>query len=136
MLRGNLGSIFEYIQRGTQPIRHRRLLLRTGRLQLPAASQINLTGPVSTENVRCGTGYMIERCQGSGCNNFAQMDLDIHVVFRYGAVAGTSFSYRVRATGWRKNLSAYSNRPSDVTGTPPTAADESDSSGRRPLRST
>ena len=45
------------------------------------ASQINLSWTASTDNVGV-TGYRVERCQGAGCTNFAQV----------GAPAATSFN--------------------------------------------
>ena len=36
------------------------------------SGQIDLTGPRSTDNVGV-TGYRVERCQGAGCTNFAQV---------------------------------------------------------------
>ena len=38
----------------------------------PSSSQINLSWTASTDNVGV-TGYLVERCQGAGCNNFAQV---------------------------------------------------------------
>src|SRR5437667_118862 len=46
-----------------------------------SASQINLAWTASTDNVGV-TGYMVERCQGAACSNFAQIS----------APAGTTFS--------------------------------------------
>ena len=36
------------------------------------ATQINLSWTASTDNVGV-TGYRVERCQGAGCTNFAQI---------------------------------------------------------------
>src|SRR2546428_231750 len=74
-----------------------------------SSSQINLAWTASTDDVGV-TGYLVERCQGSGCTGFAQVaavagttDSDT------GLAMGTSYSYRVRATDAAGNLSAYSN---------------------------
>ena len=73
-------------------------------------SQINLSWTAATDNVAV-TGYRVERCQGAGCTNFAQVgDAD-------GAPASatpawrprTSYSYRVRAADASGNLGGYSN---------------------------
>src|SRR5262249_53583937 len=45
------------------------------------SSQINLSWTASTDNVGV-TGYRVERCQGTGCSNFAQI----------ATPAGTSFN--------------------------------------------
>ena len=37
-----------------------------------SGSQINLSWTASTDNVGV-TGYLVERCQGAGCTNFAQI---------------------------------------------------------------
>ena len=56
------------------------------------------------------TGYRVERCQGAGCSNFAQVGTPSGTTFGdSGLLAGTSYSYRVRATDAAANLSAYSN---------------------------
>src|SRR6202045_4516408 len=82
-----------------------------------SASQINLAWTASTDNVGV-TGYRVERCQGAGCSNFAQISAPTATTFNdTGLTASTSYSYRVRATDAAGNLSSYSN-----TGTASTAA--------------
>ena len=62
------------------------------------------------------TGYLIERCQGTGCTNFTQIATTIGTVFNdTGLAASTTYSYRVRATDAADNLSAYSNTVSART---------------------
>jgi len=89
-----------------------------------SSGQINLNWTASTDNIGV-TGYLIERCQGVNCTNFAQ-------VVTTGSVTSyndnslsvlTSYSYRVRATDAAGNLSTYSNTASATTPdtTPPTA---------------
>ena len=97
-----------------------------------ASSQINLSWTASTDNVGV-TGYQVERCQGAGCTNFVQVLTPTGTsVSDTGLTAGTSYSYRVRATDAAGNLSGYSNTatatPASDT-TPPTAP-----SGRRQRR--
>jgi predicted phage tail protein len=57
------------------------------------------------------SGFKIERCQGSGCSNFAQIAQVGANVTSYNdttVTAGVSYSYRVRAFNTAGN-SAYSN---------------------------
>ena len=69
------------------------------------SSQINLSWTASTDNVGV-TGYRVERCQGAGCTNFAQMGTPAGPTFSdTGLTAATSYSYRVRATDAAGNLS-------------------------------
>ena len=80
-----------------------------------SGSQINLSWTASTDNVGV-TGYLIERCQGAGCNNFAQVGTTAGTTYNdTGLTANTSYSYRVRATDAAGNLSPYSNVASATT---------------------
>jgi chitodextrinase len=84
-----------------------------------SASQINLAWTVSTDNVGV-TGYLVERCQGAACSNFAQIAAPTTTMFiDTGLTASTSYSYRVRATDAAGNLSAYSSTASAITPAPP-----------------
>src|SRR5213076_3329998 len=84
-----------------------------------SATQINLSWTVSTDNVGV-TGYRVERCQGAGCSNFAQIAAPAGTTFSdTGLTASTSYSYRVRATDAANNLSAYSSTASASTPAPP-----------------
>jgi chitodextrinase len=74
-----------------------------------SSSQINLTWTASTSGA---AGYVIQRCQGASCSNFAQIASVGGTVTTYGntgLTASTSYSYRVQATDANGNLSAYSN---------------------------
>ena len=74
-----------------------------------AATQINLAWTAATDNVGV-TGYRVERCQGAGCSNFAQIATPSGTTFNdTGLTAATSYSYRVRATDAAGNLSGYSS---------------------------
>src|SRR5439155_25534411 len=82
-----------------------------------SSSQINLTWTASTDNVGV-TGYRIERCQGGGCTNFAQVAAPAGTGTTYndtGLTASTSYSYRVRATDAANNLRAYSAAAAPTT---------------------
>jgi chitodextrinase len=91
-----------------------------------SVSQINLSWTASTDNVGV-TGYLLERCGGAGCTNFAQIATPATTTFSdSGLTASTSYSYRVRATDAAGNLSGYSNvatasTPAVPDTTPPSA---------------
>jgi len=71
-------------------------------------AQINLSWTASTDNVGV-TGYKVERCQGAGCSNFAQIATPTATtLIDTGLTGSTSYSYRVRATDAAGNLSTYS----------------------------
>ena len=79
------------------------------------SSQINLSWSASTDNVGV-TGYQIERCQGAGCSSFSQITTTTTTTYNNTSLlAGTSYSYRVRATDAANNLSGYSNTASATT---------------------
>ena len=87
-----------------------------------SGSEVDLSWGASTDNVGV-TGYQVERCQGAGCSNFAQIATTTGTGTSYkdtSVVASTSYSYRVRATDAAGNLSPYSNTASATTPTPDT----------------
>src|SRR5262245_16101730 len=66
------------------------------------------------------TAYRVERCQGAGCNAFAQIAAPAGTSFTDSGLApATSYSYRVRAADAATNLSAYSGVASATTDAPP-----------------
>jgi chitodextrinase len=80
-----------------------------------SASQINLSWTASTDNVGV-TGYRVERCQGAGCTNLAQIGTPTATSLTDpGLAVSTSYSYRVRATDAAGNLGGYSNVASATT---------------------
>ncbi|MEN6301175.1 MAG: LamG-like jellyroll fold domain-containing protein, partial [Armatimonadia bacterium] len=80
-----------------------------------ASGQISLQWTASTDNVAV-TGYRAERCQGAGCTNFVQIAAPAGTTYTDTSLsAGTSYSYRVRATDAAGNLSGYSNAASATT---------------------
>ena len=84
-----------------------------------SSTQISLSWTASTDNVGV-TGYLIERCQGSGCSMFTQIGTSAGTTFNdTGLAASTSYSYQVHATDAAGNLSSYSN----VAGATTQAAD-------------
>jgi chitodextrinase len=82
-----------------------------------SSSQINLTWTAATDNVGV-TGYRVERCQGAGCSNFAEIGTTSSTSFGdSGLSASTSYSYRVRAGDAANNLGPYSNTATTTTQT-------------------
>jgi chitodextrinase len=80
-----------------------------------SATQINLSWTASTDNVGV-TGYLVERCQGAGCTNFAQIGTTPATTFNDTTLTtGTAYSYRARAVDAAGNLSPYSNVASATT---------------------
>ena len=87
-----------------------------------SGGEIDLSWPAATDNVGV-TGYLVERCSGSGCSNFAQIGTTNGSTVTYKdttVAASTSYSYRVRATDAAANLSSYSNTATATTPTPDT----------------
>jgi fibronectin type 3 domain-containing protein len=88
-----------------------------------SASQMNLNWTASTDNVGV-TAYLVERCQGAGCTNFAQISTSPGNSYSdQGLTANTSYSYRIRATDAAGNVSPYSNvATANTQATQPTQA--------------
>jgi hypothetical protein len=85
-----------------------------------SSSQVNLSWTAATDTVGV-TGYRVERCQGAGCSSFSQVATPTGTTYSdTGLLAGTPYSYRVRATDAAGNLSGYSSTASATTpGTAP-----------------
>jgi len=84
------------------------------------STTIALSWTASTDNVAV-TGYLLERCQGAGCSDFAQIATPPGTSFSdTGLSPSTSYSYRVRATDAASNLSAYSGEATRTTAAPGT----------------
>jgi chitodextrinase len=80
-----------------------------------STTQINLSWTASSDDVGV-SNYLIERCQGASCSNFAQIATFPTTTYNDGSLtASTSYSYRVRATDAAGNLSPYSNIASTST---------------------
>jgi fibronectin type 3 domain-containing protein len=81
-----------------------------------SSTQINMTWSASTENGGTLSGYLVERCTGAGCSNFAQIAAPATTSYNdTGLAPSTSYSYRVRATDASNNLSLYSSTASATT---------------------
>ena len=73
-----------------------------------STSQINLFWNASTDNIAV-MGYLLERCQGSTCTNFAQIATPTGTSYHdTGLAANTAYRYQVRARDAAGNQSAYS----------------------------
>ena len=82
-------------------------------------TQINLSWTAATETGGTLTNYLIERCTGAACGNFAQVGTSATTAFNNtGLLGSTSYTYRVRATDAANNFSAYSNTSSATTAAP------------------
>ena len=87
-------------------------------------NQTTLSWTASTEAGGTISQYLVERCQGAGCGNFAQIGTTTTTTFSdAGLTPSTSYSYRVRAEDTANNLGAYSSvvtvaTPSTTSSTP------------------
>ena len=72
-------------------------------------TQINLSWTAATDNAAI-LQYRVERCQGAGCSNFAEIATATGTTYQdTGRTPSTSYSYRVRAQDTSTNLGPYSN---------------------------
>ena len=88
-----------------------------------SGSRVDLSWGTASDNVGV-TGYRVERCQSSGCSNFAQIATTAGTTTSYSdttASAGTSYSYRVRANDAASNLGPYTNTATATTPSPDTS---------------
>lgn len=80
-----------------------------------SGTQVNLSWTGSTDNVAV-TSYLVERCQGASCTNFAQVGAPTGTTFSdTGLSVGTTYRYRVRASDAVPNMSPYSGIASATT---------------------
>lgn len=74
-----------------------------------SGTQINLSWTASTDNVGVAA-YKLDRCQGAGCSNFAQIAAPTTTSFSdTNPGSANSLSYRVQATDADDNVSGFSN---------------------------
>jgi chitodextrinase len=89
-----------------------------------STSQINLSWTASTSAIGIAN-YAVQRCQGAGCTNFAQVATTAlrNVYSDTGLLSNTSYSYRVQAIDTTGTSSTFSNTATATTQTPqpPTA---------------
>jgi fibronectin type III domain protein len=80
-----------------------------------SSSQITVAWDPSSDNVGV-TGYLVERCAGIGCADFTQVGTVAASPYNdSGLTAGTSYTYRVRATDAAGNTGSYSNPATAIT---------------------
>jgi hypothetical protein len=80
-----------------------------------SASEVDLSWGAAAANQPI-TGYQVERCQGTGCTNFAQIAAPSGTTYKdTGLNANTSYSYRVRASD-AAGVGPYSNTATAYTG--------------------
>ncbi len=90
-----------------------------------SSTQIDLSWGPATDNVGV-TFYRIERCEGAGCSNFAQIAASTSTAhLDVGLTAATEYSYRARAVDAAGNEGPYSNTASATTPAPPDTEDPS-----------
>ncbi|MGB5052698.1 MAG: LamG-like jellyroll fold domain-containing protein, partial [Caldilineaceae bacterium] len=88
----------------------------------PSQSSISVSWNPATDNVSVA-GYIVERCQGTGCSNFTQVGTPTASPFvDTGLTANTFYNYHVRATDAAGNLSGWSNVVGATTLAPDTQA--------------
>jgi fibronectin type 3 domain-containing protein len=84
-----------------------------------SASQINLSWTASASGYGIAY-YVVERCQGAGCTNFAQIAASAGTIYSdTGLLSSTSYSYWVQAVDTAGNTSALSNTATAATQAPP-----------------
>jgi chitodextrinase len=90
----------------------------------PGSNQISLTWTASTSPIGIAN-YIVQRCQGSGCSNYAQVATPTGTTYTDTSLASnTSYSYRVEAVDTAGNTSSFSNVATATTQgdtQPPTA---------------
>ena len=85
-----------------------------------SATQIHLSWTASTSAIGLAN-YVVQRCQGAGCSNFAQIAAPVGTTYNdTGLSAGASYTYEVQAVDTAGNSSAFSSPVSVTTQTPPT----------------
>ena len=83
------------------------------------SSQVNLNWTASTDNVGVA-GYRVERCQGAGCTNFAQVGTPTATSYSdTGLAPSSTYRYQVRAVDASGNFSGYSAVAAATTGAGP-----------------
>ena len=84
-------------------------------------SQINLNWTASTSSIGIAN-YIVQRCQGIGCTNFAQIATAAGTFNDTGLTQNTSYSYQVQAIDSAGNPSPFSNIATAATEAPGLAA--------------
>ena len=81
--------------------------------------QINLSWTASTESGGTISQYLIERCLGASCSNFAQVGTSATIIYSDTGLSGaTAYNYRVRAMDTANSAGPYSNTATATTAPP------------------
>ncbi len=89
----------------------------------PSQTEIDLAWVASTETTGTIAQYLVERCLGANCTNFAQIATTANTTYQdLGLTSGSTYTYRVRAQDSAGNLSPYSNVASGTTSLPANVA--------------
>ena len=83
-----------------------------------SAVQITVTWTASSSTVGLAN-YIVQRCTGAGCTNFAQVGTPTATTFNDSGLSGnTTYNYQVQAVDTSGNLSAFSGVATATTQTP------------------
>jgi hypothetical protein len=89
----------------------------------PSNTEVDLSWIPSTETGGTISDYLVERCLGATCSNFAQIGTSATTSYKdTGLTNGNTYNYRIRATDANSNLGPYSNQASAIAATPDTLA--------------
>ena len=95
-----------------------------------SAAAVSLWWTAASEAGGTISSYLVERCQGSACTNFAQIGTSASTTYTDNALsASTVYNYRVRAEDATSNLGPYSNVAAATTAGVPTILSLSPTSG-------
>jgi hypothetical protein len=84
-----------------------------------SATQIDLTWTAAGDDVGV-TGYLVERCQGADCSDFAQVGTSTTTSFSStGLTSGTTYTFRVQAQDAAGNTGAFSSTVQAMTSVVP-----------------
>jgi fibronectin type 3 domain-containing protein len=87
----------------------------------PSSTEIVLSWSASTETGGTISDYLVERCQGANCTNFAEIGTSSGTTYNdTGLTNGDTYNYEVQAKDAAGNLSPYSNVASATAQTPDT----------------
>ena len=82
---------------------------------------IDLSWIASTETGGSISDFLVERCLGASCTNFAQIGTSVGTSYiDTGLTTGSTYNYRVRAMDAASNVGPYSNMASATAVTPDT----------------
>jgi fibronectin type 3 domain-containing protein len=127
---GNLSAYSAIVSRATLAGDTTAPTAPTGLAATPVSpTQVDLAWTASTDNVGV-TGYRVERCQGAGCTNYAEIATPTTTSYSdTGRLPSTTYRYRVRAVDAAGNLSAYSGIATAATPAVPDNTPPSDTTG-------